>query len=55
MAEMILSDKKLIDNHNSMQTNNYCGNGNLLNQLHLELDGLEKSIIKYENLLNANE
>ena len=52
IALMILSDKDLIEIHNSTLTNNYCGNGNLLNHLNLELDGLENSIKKYEKLLN---
>ena len=52
IALMILSNNDLIEIHASMQINNYCGNGNLLNHLNLELDGLENSIKKYENLLN---
>ena len=32
-------------------THNYCGNGNELEQLAINLDGLEKSIQKYSELL----
>ena len=47
IAKMILgSDNNIIVN-DSKCLKNYCGNNNKLNQLGIQLDGLEKSITKY--------
>ena len=55
IAEMILGDNNLcgkieIDNNCSAKTNNYCGDGTILHNMNLHLDGLEESLKKYENL-----
>jgi len=52
IAEMIISDKELIEVNDSTLKNNYCGDGNLLNSLNLKLDGLQLSLKKYENKFN---
>jgi UDP-glucose 4-epimerase len=52
IAEMIITDKELIEVNDTTLKNNYCGDGNLLNSLNLKLDGLQVSLKKYENKLN---
>lgn len=47
IAEMIIS-KELIEVQDSSLKYNYCGDGSVLHLLDINLDGLEKSIKKYE-------
>jgi GDP-L-fucose synthase len=51
IAEMILKDKSKIVIQNDICANNYCGCGTLLDNMCLGLDGLEKSLDKYEERL----
>ena len=48
IAEMILKDKSKIDIQDGSCSNNYCGCGTLLDNMCLGLDGLEKSLEKYD-------
>jgi GDP-L-fucose synthase len=50
--KMILCDDHLfeIENTFSEKTNNYCGDGTILNDMNIGLDGLEQSLKKYELL-----
>lgn len=50
IAEIIINDKSKI-NILKNSVNNYSGNGELLNSLNLNLDGLEQSLIKYAKRL----
>ncbi len=52
IAEMILNDNNLIEIQDNSLKNNYSGNGDLLNSLNLDLDGLEITLKKYENKFN---
>lgn len=49
IAELILGDKSHILIEDELCNKNYCGNGSLLNELNLNLDGLETSLKKYES------
>ena len=53
IANIILKDKSKINivKKNSM---NYSGNGSLLNSLHIDLQGLEDSLKKYEQLFSIH-
>jgi len=55
IAKMILGDNDNylfeIDNTLITKTNNYCGDGTILNDMNIGLDGLEQSLKKYELLL----
>ena len=50
IAELILGDKDLIKIDDDSLKNNYCGDGSLLKLLDIQLDGLEDSIKKYEQI-----
>ena len=54
IAKMILGDNDNylfeIDNTLITKTNNYCGDGTILNDMNIGLDGLEQSLKKYELL-----
>ena len=47
---MIINNKPQIDIVDGSCSNNYCGDGNTLENLCLHLDGLETSLKKYEEL-----
>lgn len=52
IAKIIIKDESLIDIENknvNLIKNNYSGDGSLLKEMNIELDGLEESIIKYRN------
>lgn len=55
ISKMILGDNDNclfeIDNTLITKTNNYCGDGTILNDMNIGLDGLEQSLKKYELLL----
>ena len=53
IAQMILEDNKLLEIDNTLiaKTNNYCGDGTILNNMNIGLDGLEQSLKKYELLV----
>ena len=48
IAKLILSNKDKIEIIKSTSKNNYSGKNDLLHNLNLILDGLEKSLTKYE-------
>ena len=50
IAKMILGDNKLLKIENTSKTNNYCGDGTMLDDMNIGLDGLEQSLKKYELL-----
>jgi GDP-L-fucose synthase len=52
IAKMILGNNYLfkIENTLNEKTHNYCGDGTILNDMNIELDGLEQSLKKYELL-----
>ena len=50
IALMIINNKPQIDIVDGSCSNNYCGDGNTLENLCLHLDGLETSLKKYEEL-----
>jgi GDP-L-fucose synthase len=52
IAQMILEDNKLLEIDNTLieKTNNYCGDGTILNNMNIGLDELEQSLKKYELL-----
>ena len=50
IAKLIVKDDSLIEVKNKTQNmNNYSGDGTLLKELHIILDGLEDSLTKYKN------
>jgi GDP-L-fucose synthase len=49
IAEMIIKNPSLIEVNNYSNDRNYSGDGTLLRNLEIPLDGLEKSLKKYEN------
>ena len=54
IAKMILGDNDYlfeIENTLIEKTNNYCGDGTILNNMNIGLDGLEQSLKKYELLV----
>ena len=51
IAEKILGDKDRIEILDSLCYKNYCGDGSIINDLNLNLDGLEVSLKKYANLV----
>ena len=52
ISKMILGDNNLLEIDNTLitKTNNYCGDGTILNDMNIGLDGLEQSLKKYELL-----
>ena len=59
IAEMIIGNDEKgnngrieIDHPFSAKTNNYCGDGTILNDMEITLDGLEQGLTKYNNLFN---
>jgi nucleoside-diphosphate-sugar epimerase len=52
IAKMILKNNSMIDIINPSLTNNYCGDSSQLDQMNIKLDGLEKSLQKYETKYN---
>jgi GDP-L-fucose synthase len=52
IAKIILKNDTMIEIMNPNLTNNYCGNSYLLDEMNIQLDGLEKSLEKYEKLYN---
>jgi nucleoside-diphosphate-sugar epimerase len=51
IAEMILGDKNKIEIFDDSCITNYCGDGTILNNLCINLDGLDVSLKKYEEAL----
>jgi nucleoside-diphosphate-sugar epimerase len=51
IAEMILGDKNRIEIFDDSCITNYCGDGTILNNLCINLDGLDVSLKKYEEAL----
>ena len=52
IAKIILKNDNMIEVMNSNLTNNYCGDYSKLNKMNIQLDGLEKSLEKYETKYN---
>ena len=52
IAKIILKSDTMIEVMNPNLTNNYCGDSSQLNKMNIQLDGLEKSLEKYEKLYN---
>ncbi len=52
IAKIILKNNSMIDIINPTLTNNYCGDSSQLDKMNIELDGLEKSLKKYETKYN---
>jgi GDP-L-fucose synthase len=48
IAKLILNNDKMIEIMNPNLINNYCGDSSELNKMNIQLDGLEKSLDKYE-------
>lgn len=48
VAYMIINNKEQIEIYDTSCSNNYCGDSFILDNLNLELDGLERSLKKYE-------
>jgi GDP-L-fucose synthase len=51
IAEKILGDKNRIEILDNLCNKNYCGDGSRLNELNIDLDGLDISLKKYEELV----
>ena len=49
IAYMILNNKEQIEIYDNLCSNNYCGDSSVLDNLNLDLDGLETSFKKYED------
>jgi nucleoside-diphosphate-sugar epimerase len=48
IAKMVLKNDNMIEVMNPNLTNNYCGHSHKLDKMNIQLDGLEKSLEKYE-------
>ena len=52
IAKIILKSDTMIEVMNPNLTNNYCGDSSELNKMNIQLDGLEKSLEKFEKKYN---